>query len=104
MDIQKDITSELGAKKAYLQGTDKQGRAVSIIVGSKHSKTKRDLEETKRLICYSLDAAIDRCDLSKNPSGKVVAVFDLRGERLSSCLLTWLLYFHVCHGWESLSW
>ncbi|KAK9832194.1 hypothetical protein WJX74_002573 [Apatococcus lobatus] len=76
---EKDIKGELEARKAFLQGTDKQGRAVSVIVGSKHSKSKRDLEETKRLICYCLDAAIDRCDLSKNPTGKVVAVFDLRG-------------------------
>ncbi|KAK9863607.1 hypothetical protein WJX84_001947 [Apatococcus fuscideae] len=74
-----DIQSELQAKKAFLQGTDKQGRAVAIVKGSKHSKINRNLEECKRLICYCLDGAIDRCDLSKNPTGKVVAIFDLRG-------------------------
>ena len=82
--MQNDIQSELQAKKAFLQGTDKQGRAVAIVKGSKHSKINRNLEECKRLICYCLDGAIDRCDLSKNPTGKVVAIFDLRGEKLQA--------------------
>ena len=84
-DAQKDIKSELEGKKSYLQGVDNQGRAVSIILASKHSKSKRDLDETKRLICYCLDASIDRCDLSRNPTGKVVAIFDLRGGHESAC-------------------
>ena len=39
----------------------------------------RKLEETKRCICYTLDTLIRLHDLKRNPQGKCVGIFDLRG-------------------------
>ena len=39
----------------------------------------RKLEETKKTICYTLDALIRLHDLNRNPQGKSVGIFDLRG-------------------------
>lgn len=41
----------------------------------------RNLEETKKLICYTLDALAALNDLQRNPQGKSVGIFDLRGQR-----------------------
>ena len=63
----------------FLQGPDKHGRGVIILKTSRHSKTKRDLEETKRCICYTLDHQIRLHDLRLNPDAKGLGIFDLRG-------------------------
>ncbi|CAK0773230.1 hypothetical protein CVIRNUC_004043 [Coccomyxa viridis] len=73
-----EIKHELAAQKVFLQGPDKHGRGVLILKGARHSKSKRDLEELKRFICYCLDNVIKQHDLRLNPEGKGVAIFDLR--------------------------
>ena len=77
--LQDDFKNELAAQKVFLQGPDKHGRGVIILKVSRHSKTKRDLEETKRLICHTLDHQIKLHDLRLNPDAKGVGIFDLRG-------------------------
>ena len=77
--MQDEIKHELAAQKVSLQGPDKHGRGVLILKGARHSKSKRDLEELKRFICYCLDNVIKQHDLRLNPEGKGVAIFDLRG-------------------------
>ena len=47
-----------------------------------HART-RNLEETKRIICYTLDALVALNDHARNPEGKAVGVFDLRGAKQS---------------------
>lgn len=74
------MKAELAAQKCFLQGPDKHGRGVIILKASRHSKTKRNLEETKRLICYALDNQYKLHDLRLNPAAKGVGIFDLRGE------------------------
>lgn len=64
----------------FLQGPDKHGRGVIILKASRHSKTNRDLEENKRLICHTLDYQIKLHDLRLNPDAKGVGIFDLRGD------------------------
>lgn len=76
---EKEIEPELEADKTFLQGCDKIGRPLTVCVIKKHSKSKRVLEQTKRYIAYSLDSCIQAVDLSRNPSGKTCAIFDLRG-------------------------
>ena len=46
--VQSEIPKELGAKKSYLQGTDKQGRSLSVVICSRHSRSKRNIEECRR--------------------------------------------------------
>lgn len=48
-------------------------------LGRLHSKAVRDLDETKRFICYTLDAALRSNDIKRNPEGKICSIFDLRG-------------------------
>ena len=80
--VQDEMKDELAAEKCFLQGPDKHGRGVIILKTSRHSKTKRNLEETKRLICYTLDHQIKLHDLSRNPDAKGVGIFDLQGRSL----------------------
>lgn len=79
LHVQSDIEPEIAANKTFLQGHDKKGRPLVICIVKRHSSSKRVLEKTKRFIAYTLDNCIHAMDLSKNPSGKVVAIFDLRG-------------------------
>lgn len=46
----------------------------------------RNLEETKKLICYTLDTLGAIQDLKRNPKGKGVGIFDLRGQLCSTCM------------------
>jgi hypothetical protein len=78
--VQDEIKNELAAQKVFLQGPDRHGRGVIILKASRHSRSKRDLEENKRLICYSLDNQTKLHDLRINPDGKGVGIFDLRGK------------------------
>ena len=40
----------------------------------------RNLDETKKLICYTLDTLAALHDFKHNPQGKGVGIFDLRGQ------------------------
>ena len=77
--LQSEIQPELDADKTFLQGCDKLGRPLTICVINRHRKSKRQLEQTKRYIAYSLDNSVHAVDLKKNPTGKTCAIFDLRG-------------------------
>ncbi|KAK9798213.1 hypothetical protein WJX73_007072 [Symbiochloris irregularis] len=79
-----DVQRELDTGKAYVQGFDKHGRPLTICTGRLHSKAVRDLDETKRFICYTLDAALRSNDIKRNPEGKICSIFDLRGMSMDS--------------------
>ncbi|GAQ85884.1 Sec14p-like phosphatidylinositol transfer family protein [Klebsormidium nitens] len=53
-----EVANELAAKKATLQGLDKEGHPLSIGCTKYHIAAKRDLEEFKRFLVYSLDKII----------------------------------------------
>ena len=80
MSSQEEIASELATNKSQICGLDNQGRPLLLVIGKLHSRSKRDFEETKRYMCYCLDALLRTCDLKRNPSGKMVSIMDLRGE------------------------
>ena len=42
-----DVHNELKKEKIFLQGVDKRGRPIGIILASKHRSSERDLEEFK---------------------------------------------------------
>lgn len=69
----------MAAKKVFIQGCDKYGRGIILLLAARHSKSSRDLEETKRFICYSLEQQCALHDLQRNPEGKGVGIFDMRG-------------------------
>eukprot|EP00884_Botryococcus_braunii_P014555 jgi/Botrbrau1/230/Bobra.0022s0209.1 len=70
-----EVKNELAAKKAFLMGHDKKGHAAAFIVVRNHLKSTRDLHETKRYICYCIDA-LTRA--TKSEDGKVSAILDLQ--------------------------
>lgn len=76
--LQEEIARELATNKAFCQGYDKSGRPLVLCLVRLHNRNTRDLEESKRFVCYGLDAAIRSNDLQKNPDGKIVCIFDLR--------------------------
>lgn len=50
-----EVSNELGKKKIYIQGLDKQRRPIEVILAARHYASDRDLEEFKRLIIYGFD-------------------------------------------------
>lgn len=92
MCTQDRIQNELATKKVFVQGCDIHGRGIILLLVARHSKSMRDLEETKRLICYSLDTSIKFHDLQRNPDGKGIGIFDLRGMSAGCCLVG---FFHM---------
>ena len=79
LEVQEGIQPELDAHKSFLQGLDKKGRPLSICMPKRHRKSTRVLDKTKGLIAYCLDNCIKAIDTDRNPTGKTVAIFDLRG-------------------------
>lgn len=49
-----EIPNELAQNKLFLQGLDKKGRPISVVLGARH-KPNKSLDEFKRFIVYSLD-------------------------------------------------
>lgn len=78
--VQDTIQNELEAKKVTVAGYDKLGRRILVLKVNRHVRTKRDLAEMIRFLCYGLDKGIKLADLEKNPSGKLVGIFDLQGD------------------------
>ena len=70
---------ELAAKKAFLQGCDREGHPVLVVWAARHDMGDRSIEETKRFICYCLDNTIAAADFSRNPRGQILCLFDLSG-------------------------
>lgn len=77
--VQDSIRHELVADKVFLQGNDRLGRPVLVVMASRHDMHHRDPEETKRLICYTLDNTGLAVDPEVNASGQFLCLFDLAG-------------------------
>ena len=65
-----------------MNGQDKLGRAILLLVVKKHSRSLRDLKQCMRFLCYNLDKAINAADPQRNPTGKITGIFDLEGKPL----------------------
>lgn len=74
-----EVPREEAMQKAFLPGSNKLGQPTIFVLGRNHDANGRDLEECKRYMCYCLDRAIERANLSLNPDGQVCVIFDLRG-------------------------
>jgi len=72
-----DIKNELATGKGGPHGFDRCGRPVIWAFAGRHDKNARDIEETVKLILYSLETAISTGE--KNGIEQVCFVFDLSG-------------------------
>ncbi|GAV81745.1 CRAL_TRIO domain-containing protein/CRAL_TRIO_N domain-containing protein [Cephalotus follicularis] len=71
-----EVPHEIEQNKFFLQGSDKNGRPVAVLLASRHFKHKGGLDEFKRFNVYLLDKICSRM-----PSGqeKFVLIADLEG-------------------------
>ncbi|XP_058102888.1 uncharacterized protein LOC131246609 [Magnolia sinica] len=71
-----EIEKQLSDKKVFMQGSDKKGRRIVVACGAKHFSSKRDLDEFKRFVIYTLEKIC-----ASMPSGqeKFIAIGDLEG-------------------------
>lgn len=72
-----EIANELNAKKSYLQGRDKQGRPISVVIARNHFPNKEDFDEFRRFIVYALDKVVTAA--SDSTDGKFNCVIDFKG-------------------------
>lgn len=88
------MAADIKQNKVFLQGPDKHGRGVGILQACQHTMT--DNTSQQRFITYVIDGIIASCDQQRNPDGKIVAIFDLRGEWrcLPVCVCTCVLVAH----------
>ncbi|KAH7296020.1 hypothetical protein KP509_26G004400 [Ceratopteris richardii] len=71
-----DIKNELRKEKLFLQGVDKQGSPIAVLLASQHKTSDRDLEEFKRFVVYAFDKAIMSLEQTQE---KFVLIADLEG-------------------------
>ncbi len=62
-----------------------QGRPVLIVLAARHDMSLRNLSETEQLIVYTLDNTAAAADLTLNPVGQFLCLFDLSGAALLAC-------------------
>lgn len=71
-----EIANELKKEKIFLQGVDKKGRPIGVILARRHESSDRDLEEFKRFVVYGFDKAVSSLPEDQE---KFVLIADLKG-------------------------
>ncbi|CAH8336706.1 unnamed protein product [Eruca vesicaria subsp. sativa] len=77
-----EIANDLSHKKVCMQGHDKKGRPILVILGNRHNPSKGNPEEFKRFVVYSLDKICARMPRGEE---KFRAIVDLEGWGYSNC-------------------
>eukprot|EP00249_Psilotum_nudum_P009419 c21923_g1_i1 orf=840-1604(+) len=75
------IAQELKKERIFLQGHDKQGRAIGVLLASRHFDFSHDVEDLKRYVVYAFDKAIVS---TKNRQGNFLIIIDLADLRLKN--------------------
>ncbi|XP_057868923.2 uncharacterized protein LOC131075952 isoform X2 [Cryptomeria japonica] len=70
-----EVCNELEKKKIFIQGFDKQGHPIGVILAARHN-SDRDLEEFKRLVVYGFDKI---CACLPSEQEKFTIIADLEG-------------------------
>lgn len=73
---EEEIMKELKRKQIFLQGHDKLGCSIVVLLTSRHHAFERDLEEIKRLFVYTFDKAAAS---NLHDQGKFLIIGDLAG-------------------------
>ena len=58
-----------------------------MVLAARHVIKQRNLDETKRLITYTLENAVASSDTLKNALGQILCIFDLSGAEAFLCIL-----------------
>lgn len=93
------MANELGSNKLFLQGVDKKGRGVIVVLARNHSAWTRDISELERVSVYCIDALLDAADPSTNRDRVMTFIFDLTDFGMSNVDLTAMIkLFHVINN------
>ncbi|XP_062168447.1 CRAL-TRIO domain-containing protein YKL091C-like isoform X2 [Alnus glutinosa] len=71
-----EVPNEIAQNKMFLQGIDKEGRPIMVVLGARHFQNKGGIEEFKRFVVYGLDKVCSRMPPGQE---KFVAIGDLQG-------------------------
>ncbi|GLU20819.1 hypothetical protein SLE2022_370000 [Rubroshorea leprosula] len=71
-----EVPNEMAQNKMFLQGGDKKGRPITVVLGARHFQNKGGVEEFKRFIVYGLDKICARMPPGQE---KFVVIGDLDG-------------------------
>ncbi|KAG6746251.1 hypothetical protein POTOM_050782 [Populus tomentosa] len=71
-----EMPNEVAQNKMFLQGSDKKGRPITVILGARHVQSKGGLEEFKRFVVYGFDKICSRMPPGQE---KFVVIGDLEG-------------------------
>uniref|UniRef100_A0A1J3IVA7 Random slug protein 5 n=1 Tax=Noccaea caerulescens TaxID=107243 RepID=A0A1J3IVA7_NOCCA len=77
-----EIANDLSHKKVCMQGHDKTGRPIVVVIGNRHNPSKGNPEEFKRFVVYTLEKICARMPKGEE---KFVTVGDLQGWGYSNC-------------------
>ncbi|KAJ0974603.1 hypothetical protein J5N97_016568 [Dioscorea zingiberensis] len=77
-----EVQNDIAQKKMFMQGFDKRGCPIGIVLAGKHYYSKRDLDEFKRFVVYILEKLCDRIPRGQE---KFTAIGDLQGWGYSNC-------------------
>ncbi|KAI5074109.1 hypothetical protein GOP47_0010070 [Adiantum capillus-veneris] len=78
---EEEIATELERKQIMLQGHDKFGCSIAIVLSARHVAFHRDFEEIKRLFVYCFDKAAAS---NLHPQTKFMIILDLEGWGLTN--------------------
>lgn len=74
---EQEIPNEIAQNKQFMQGSDKQGRPITVLLGSKHFYNKKGgVDELKRFVVFALDKL---CSSMPTGQEKFVVIADLKG-------------------------
>ncbi|KAJ8752629.1 hypothetical protein K2173_005518 [Erythroxylum novogranatense] len=71
-----EIQNEIAQNKMFLQGSDRKGQPIIVVLGARHIQSKDGVHEFKRFIVYGLDKACARMPSNQE---KFVVIGDLGG-------------------------
>ncbi|GJW26108.1 CRAL-TRIO domain-containing protein [Tanacetum coccineum] len=72
-----EIPNDLAQNKLFMQGTDKSGRLITVVLGGKHYPNKiGGLEEFQRYVVFTLDRIAERMPAGQE---KFVSIADVQG-------------------------
>lgn len=78
-----EIKNEIAQNKQFMQGFDKQGRPITVILGCKHFQNKKGgVDELKRFAVFALEKLFSRMPTGQE---KFVVIADLKGWGYSNC-------------------
>ncbi|KAK7820401.1 phosphatidylinositol transfer protein 3 [Quercus suber] len=71
-----ELPHEIAQNKMFIQGFDKTGRPIAVVLGARHFQTEGGIEEFKRFVVYGLDKLCSRMPPGQE---KFAFIADLEG-------------------------